>query len=184
MFWVIIAFPLLLMDDTQRPMKKLLSYSSSTRGKILDACVWEPLRPVGAVAWRPRTEWSPCDALVFSRTLKYSWGLRHLGAAIMPVFFYRTIAVLLAAFELIEIPLAGAVTTPCQWEGVNKSRQTLQHSTFFSYTKPQQKETWRLTKGLTKWFFWKDIHSSPNCRTRCWEPLSELLFNFTEAFYF
>lgn len=155
MFWDFIPFPLFLMDATWRPINKLLSYSSPTRDQMLDAWVWEPVRSVGAMGWRQRAEWSPCDALAFSRTLKYSWCSRHLGAAIMPSFFYITTALLLAAFELIEIPLAGSVTTPCKWEGVNKSRQTLQHTTFFFlflYTKPPQKKMWRFTKGLTKWF--------------------------------
>lgn len=97
------------------------------------------------VGWQQRAKRSHCDALAFSRNLKYSWYSKHLLAAIMPSFFYTTIALLLDAFDLIKIPLAGYATTPRKWEGVNKKRQ-MQHPTFFLYTKLQQNKTRRLTK--------------------------------------
>lgn len=129
-------------ETHQKATQLLLPYI----GQKLGCLCLGAIKTSGGCEWRHRAEWSPCDALAFSRNLKYSWCSRHLVAAIMPSFFYTTTALLLDAFELIEIPLAGSVTTPCKW-GVNKSRQTLQHTTFLLYTKPQQKKMCRLTKG-------------------------------------
>lgn len=150
MFWVFIPFPLLLMDATQthqQATQLLLPHKGPNMG-----CLGLGASKIsGGCGLKAKGRMKPLWCFPFSRTLKYSWCSRHLGAAIMPSFFYITTALLLAAFELIEIPLAGSVTIPCKWEEVNKSRQAnssthyLFFFSFFIHQAPTEENIYKRT---------------------------------------